>query len=120
MFFIEISSFKSNFVYLIFKMKKLKQRWGIASNFQLVVIFIVFAINGSLSAKISYFFMNLMGITSQNLPWYLYYLILIVLVMPLYPFLLIAVGFLFGQFQFFFNFSTKMLKSMGLGFIFKT
>ena len=100
-------------------MNKLKQRWGITTNFQLVVIFIVFAINGSLSAKISSFFMSHIGLDKNNLPWFFYYLILIILVMPLYPFLLIAIGYIFGQFTFFFAFSKKMLKSMGLGFVFK-
>lgn len=101
-------------------MNKLKERWGISSNFQLIIIFVVFAINGSLSARISSFCMALIGLNKNNLPLFLYYLILIVLVMPLYPFLLIAVGFLFGQFPFFFAFSKKMLQSMGLGFIFKS
>ncbi|MEO8235580.1 MAG: DUF6787 family protein [Flavobacterium sp.] len=101
-------------------MNKLKERWGISSNFQLVVIFIVFAINGSLSARISSFCMSLLGLNKNNLSLLFYYLILIVLVMPLYPFLLLVVGFIFGQFQFFFRFSKKMLKSMGLGFIFKS
>ena len=34
-------------------MKKLKERWGITSNFQIIIIFIVFAITGSTSAYIS-------------------------------------------------------------------
>ena len=34
-------------------MKKLKERWGITSNFQIVIIFIVFGITGSVSAYIS-------------------------------------------------------------------
>ena len=34
-------------------MKKLKEKWGIKSNFQLVIILIVFAITGSTSAAIS-------------------------------------------------------------------
>ena len=34
-------------------MKKLKEKWGITSNFQLVIIFIVFGITGSASAIIS-------------------------------------------------------------------
>ena len=34
-------------------MKKLKEKWGITSNFQLVIIFIVFGITGSVSAVIS-------------------------------------------------------------------
>ena len=34
-------------------MKKLKERWGITSNFQIIIIFIVFGITGSVSAVIS-------------------------------------------------------------------
>jgi hypothetical protein len=99
-------------------MNKLKKRWGITSNFQLVVIFMVFAINGTVSAKISRFFLDLLVITQQNTPWYLYYILLIVLVLPLYPFLLMVFGYLFGQSQFFLPFAKKMLKSIGLGFVF--
>ena len=33
--------------------KKLKERWGITSNFQIVIIFIVFGITGSVSAYFS-------------------------------------------------------------------
>ncbi|WP_136666700.1 DUF6787 family protein [Flavobacterium sp. H122] len=100
-------------------MNKLKERWGITSNFQLVVIFLVFAINGSLSAKISSYLMELLGLSKENLHWLPYYIILLVLVFPLYPFMLMAFGYLFGQSEFFFKFGKRMLKSMGLGFIFK-
>ena len=99
-------------------MKNLKNRWGINSNFQLIVIFVVFAINGSLSAKISSFLMNFIGLNNKNLSWFFYYLILMILVFILYPFLLIVIGYLFRQFDFFFRFSKKMLQSLGLGFIF--
>ena len=34
-------------------MKKLKERWGITSNFQIAIIFIVFGITGTTSAYIS-------------------------------------------------------------------
>jgi len=101
-------------------MGKLKERWGITSNFQMVIIFVVFAINGSLSARISNFLMGLMGITRENTHWFFYYLILLVLVLPIYPFMLMAFGYLFGQSRFFFPFGKRMLGSMGLGFIFKT
>ena len=100
-------------------MNKLKERWGIRSNFQIVIIFIVFAINGSLSAKISEFLMGLADITADNTAWYLYYPILLVLVLPLYPFMLMAFGYLFGQSGFFFPFAKRMLKGIGLGFVFK-
>ncbi|WP_338408544.1 DUF6787 family protein [uncultured Flavobacterium sp.] len=100
-------------------MGNLKKRWGITSNYQLAIIFVVFAINGSLSAKISGFAMNYFGINNENTHWILYYLVLILLVLPVYPFLLMFFGYLFGQSKFFFPFSKKMLQSMGLGFIFK-
>lgn len=96
----------------------LKERWGIESNFKMAIIFIVFAINGSLSAKISNFLMNLIGITEQNTHWFFYYFILLILVLPLYPFMLMFFGYVFGQSKFFFPFSKKMLKTIGLGFIF--
>ena len=96
-----------------------KQRWGITNNFQLLLIIVVFAINGSLSAKISTYLMRFLGINNENTHWVFYYLTLIILVLPIYPFLLMGFGYLFGQSKFFFPFSKKMLKSMGLGFLFK-
>ncbi len=96
-----------------------KQRWGITNNFQLLLIIVVFAINGSLSARISTFLMFFLGINNENTHWVFYYLALIILVLPIYPFLLMGFGYLFGQSKFFFPFSKKMLKSMGLGFLFK-
>ncbi|MES2811088.1 MAG: DUF6787 family protein [Bacteroidota bacterium] len=101
-------------------MNKLKERWGIQSNGQLAIIFIVFAINGSLSAKISAYLMSLLGLSKENMNWFIYYIVLLVLVLPLYPFMLMGFGYLFGQSKFFFIFGKKMLKSIGLGFIFKS
>lgn len=100
-------------------MEKLKARWGIRSNFQLVVIFIVFAINGSASAKIGIFLMNLMGWTKENMQPVLFYLIAGILILPLYPLLLMVVGWLFGQSEFFFPFAKKMLNRISFGLLFK-
>ncbi|SCY80005.1 DUF6787 family protein [Flavobacterium caeni] len=100
-------------------MEKLKTRWGIRSNFQLVVIFIVFAINGSLSAKIGIYLMNLMGWTKENMQPVLFYVIAGILILPLYPLLLMVVGWLFGQSEFFFPFAKKMLNRISFGLLFK-
>ena len=97
----------------ILQMEKLKKRWGITSNYQLVIIFVVFAINGSLSARISGFAMNYFGINNENTHWIPYYLILILLVLPLYPFLLMFFGYLFGQSKFFFPFSKTETPTSG-------
>lgn len=98
-------------------MKKLKSRWGITSNFQLVIIFIVFAINGSLSARISSFFLDEMGITKENTNVVLYYVVLLLLVLPLYPFMLMFFGWIFGQSKFFTPFAARMIRSMKMGFL---
>lgn len=98
-------------------MNKLKSRWGITSNYQLVVIFIVFAINGSLSAKISSFLLGEFGMTKDNTNVVIYYIILLVLVLPLYPFMLMFFGWLFGQSVFFTPFAKRMIRSMKMGFL---
>lgn len=99
-------------------MKKLKQRWGIESNLQLAIIFIVFAITGSSSAWVSKPVCLWLGIVEEDFGnWFV--LIRLLIIFPLYQVLLVAIGTLFGQFTFFWNFEKKMLKSMGLGFLFK-
>jgi hypothetical protein len=98
-------------------MNKLKTRWGITSNFQLIIIFIVFAINGSLSAKISSFLLDQLGITKENTALLWYYILLLVLVLPLYPFMLMFFGWLFGQSKFFTPFAKRMIRSMKMGFL---
>jgi hypothetical protein len=99
-------------------MNKLKQRWGITSNFQLTIIFIVFAITGSTSAWLSKPFCVLLGITKEDFGFW-FTLIRLIIIFPIYQVLLVAIGAIFGQFRFFWNFEKKMLKSMGLGFLFK-
>ncbi|MBC8882466.1 diacylglyceryl transferase [Flavobacterium piscinae] len=97
-------------------MKKLKARWGVTSNFQLVIIFIVFAITGSVSAYLSKPFTNYIGLTSENLGW-LYFPIRLIVIFPIYQVLLVLFGFLFGQFAFFGHLKRKCFAKMKLGFI---
>jgi hypothetical protein len=99
-------------------MDSFKKRWGITSNFQLAIIFIVFAITGSASAWLSKPFCLWLGITKEVYTfWFLP--VRLLLIFPIYQVLLVSIGFLFGQFQFFWAFEKKMLKAMGLGFLFK-
>ena len=98
-------------------MNKLKQRWGIETNFQLTLIFIVFAITGSASAWLSKPFCFWLGITKEDLSYW-FTPIRLILIFPIYQVLLVLIGFLFGQFKFFWAFEKKMLKRMGLGSLF--
>lgn len=99
-------------------MKKLKERWGIESNFQLSIIFIVFAITGSTSAWLSKPFCHWLGISKDTFGFWFTPLRLL-LIFPIYQVLLVCIGFIFGQFQFFWDFEKKMLRGIGLGFLFK-
>jgi hypothetical protein len=99
-------------------MKQLKKRWKITSNFQLVIIFIVFAITGSTSAWLSKPVCFELGIMKEDFGYW-YTPVRLLIIFPLYQVLLVLIGFLLGQFKFFWAFEKKMLKSMGLGFLFK-
>ncbi|QIE58580.1 diacylglyceryl transferase [Rasiella rasia] len=99
-------------------MKKLKQRWNIQSDWQLTVIFIVFAITGSTSAKFAGPLTEAVGIT-KDIGWYVYWPVRILIIFPIYQVLLVTFGWLFGEYEFFWNFEKKMLRSMKLGFLLK-
>jgi manganese efflux pump family protein len=100
-------------------MKKLKARWGIETNFQLVVIFIVFAITGSSSAYFSTPILNFLGINKETSNVFVYYILKIIIIFPVYQVLLLFFGLISGQFKFFWNFEKKMLTRLGFGFLFK-
>ncbi|MDG1573006.1 diacylglyceryl transferase [Robiginitalea sp. M366] len=101
-------------------MKKLKARWGITSNTQLLIICVVFAITGSASVWVAKPFLHwirldsLKEITEWWGPW-IYWSLRILLIFPFYQVLLVLFGWLFGQFKFFWAFEKKMLKRLGLG-----
>lgn len=98
-------------------MEKLKQRWNITSNFQLGIILLVFAITGSTSAYLSKPLLEFIGLERETTSGWIYYPLYVVLIFPMYKILLLGFGYIFGQFEFFRNFVSKMLGRMGLGFI---
>jgi len=91
-------------------LKNIKDRWGIESNFQFIIIFIVFGITGSTSLFISgpiLDFINLEELITVN---WLYWPIRIIIIFPIYQLLLIVIGTLFGEFNFFKNFIRKIFR----------
>lgn len=100
-------------------MEKLKQRWGIKHNYQLVVIFIVFAVTGSSSAYLSKPVLEWFGFKRDLFSPFIYWPLYLILIFPIYQVLLVFFGFISGQFKFFWAFEKRMLKSVGLGFLFK-
>ena len=91
-------------------LNNIKDRWGIESNFQFIIIFIVFGITGSMSLLISgpiLDFINLEQLITVN---WVYWLVRIIIIFPIYQLLLIVVGSLLGQHKFFKNFIKRMFK----------
>ena len=99
-------------------LKKLKERWGITSNFQIVIIFIVFGITGSVSAYISGPLTNII-IGESELHWLIKLLIRIIVLTPIYQVLLLFFGYIFFQYKFFYNFVKKFMSILGCGFLFR-
>lgn len=95
-------------------MEKLKKRWGIQSNFQIVLIIIVFAINGSFAAWIAKPLTEFIGLDYETTNGWVFWPVRILLIFFIYQITLPIVGFCFGQFKFFWNlFTKKMLIRMG-------
>jgi hypothetical protein len=85
--------------------QKLMQRWQLGSAFQVIVVLVVFACTGFtvlfIKKPILHFLAGEQGdsVTASVI----YYL----LILPLYNVILLAYGFLFGQFNFFWEFEKR-------------
>lgn len=101
-------------------MEKLKQRWGLKSNMQVVVILLVFSITGYTSLIIAKPILNFIGLTQEATNPWIYRPLRILLIFPFYQVLILFYGWVFGQFQFFWNFEKKMLSRMGFKRFFKS
>lgn len=93
--------------------QRLKVRWDIQSDGQMAVIFTVFAITGSLSAWLARPLLHWLGL--PELPWYYRIPIELILILPVYPFVLLAAGAVFGQWRFFWGFVRRMLRIKAQG-----
>jgi len=94
-------------------MEKLRQRWGLTSNFQVLLILIVFSINGSFATWIAKPATHFIGLYAETTSAWLFWPARILLIFLIYQITLPLVGFCFGQFKFFWNFEKKMLRRIG-------
>lgn len=104
---------------VIYAINKLEKKWIVNQRWELIRIFIVFAITGSSSVFVGRPFINWIGITRDNLYPLFYWTLFILISLVFYQLLLVIFGWLFGQFNFFWHFEKKMLKRFGLGKYFK-
>ncbi|RMB64054.1 prolipoprotein diacylglyceryl transferase [Dokdonia sinensis] len=97
---------------------KLYKRWGVTYRWELIAMFLVFAITGSTSGKLSDPLMELIGMSRDLTSGWIYWPVRILLIFPIYQVLLVIFGWIFGQYDFFKSFAIKMVSRMGLGFLF--
>lgn len=97
---------------------RLKEKWNITSNFQLLLVFIVFGLTGSLSVKVAKPILEYLSIQPELFEnvlggQLLYWALRIIIIFPAYQVLLLLFGALFFQFKFFWEFEKKILKRLG-------
>lgn len=103
----------------LFLFKKLETRWILEYRWEMIRVFIIFAITGSSSVFVGKPVMAVMGITKDSLNPAMYWILYIFVGLIFYQVLLVGFAWLLGQFRFFWNFEKKILGRMGLKRFFK-
>ena len=94
-------------------MNRLRKKWGITSNYQIMVILLVFSITGSIAVVITNPVLNLIGLDEYLVSPWIFWPIRIFIIFPIYQVLIVVIGALFRQFKFFWTFEKKMLVRFG-------
>lgn len=97
---------------------KLYKRWDVTYRWELIAIFLAFAVTGSTAGRLSNPLMELIGLSRDMISGWVYWPVRILLIFPIYQILLVIFGWIFGQYIFFKTFAIKMVSRMGLGFLF--
>lgn len=101
--------------FILFLFKKLETKWKVTYKWEMIRIFIVFAITGSSSLFIGSPIIKWLGITKENLNITFYWILYSIIGLIFYQILLVFYGWLLGQHKFFWEFEKKMLRRFGLG-----
>ncbi|MFZ9035734.1 MAG: DUF6787 family protein [Francisellaceae bacterium] len=96
-------------------MARLKSRWNVKSNLDVIVILFVFSITGSAAVSIAAPIMHWIGLSYETTSGWIFWPIRIALICPLYQVLLLIIGSICGQGRFFLAFEKKTV-----GRLFKT
>ena len=83
--------------------------FGASSKFHLFKIFIIFGLTVSFSVVLSEPLLQLLSIENFITNKFFYWLIRLILIFPIYQFVLIGVALLFGEFRYFKKFFTKFI-----------
>lgn len=88
---------------------RLQEKWGLESLFQVIAVLVVFSLAGSSVVFLRKAFFSFLGFGEHTSLW-VKTIAYILFVFPAYQVLLLAYGFLLGQFNFFWEKEKKMGK----------
>ncbi|AWW30804.1 hypothetical protein DN752_12080 [Echinicola strongylocentroti] len=97
-------------------LKRLQQKWQLKSIWQVLLVLLAFACTGFTVLFIKQPIFDLLGVDMSSGGFWKTVLYLL-LILPLYQIMLLAYGFLFGQFSFFWEKEKKFFKRIGALFI---
>jgi len=100
-------------------LEKLKQKWGLNSLFQVIMILIVFSLTGMTVVLIRPAIFLWFGF-NESTPLWLKTVTYILLIFPMYQVLILVYGAIFGQFSFFWEKEKKLFKAISRPFRPKT
>ena len=92
--------------------EKLVNKFKANSIRHLFIIFIIFALSGSGSLFISSPILIVLGLEKLITFYPLYIFVRIILIIPIYQFILIIIASLFGEFDYFWKFEKKFLQRL--------
>ena len=97
-------------------MQKIRNFFKVESNFQLLIVNVVFAVTGTISVILAGFILDFIGLDINALSSSLYWTLRVLILMPIYQILLIIIGAIFGEFTYFWRIEKKMLNRLGIKF----
>jgi hypothetical protein len=93
-------------------MDRLKTKWGITSNLQIVLIMVVFSLAGMSIGFVRRPLFHVLGIEAET-PFWIKTVVYLLSIFPIYQCLLLIYGTLLGQFRFFWEKEKKMVQWIG-------
>lgn len=92
--------------------EKLKQRWNVRTGWDVLVILLVFACTGFSVLYVKRWLFDLAGLTADS-PGWIRWAFNILIILPLYQVILLAWGWVWGKFKFFWEFEKRMFSRIG-------
>jgi len=89
-------------------LERLKARWNLKSGFQVFMVLLVFACTGFSVLFIKKPLFDLLGISGTS--GWLYTILYLLAILPMYQVLLLFYGFIFGQFKFFLEYEKRTFR----------